>query len=246
MTTPEILLLILAIGLLVFSFVLVDKEKMSQVNHGVYEGGKPKPELSKEDIKELKEQINKLVAEELSNAVIDADDKMSKISNEKIMAVNEFSNQLLVKIEQNNSEVVFLYNTLTQKEEDIKVVFAKMETIRRENKEFLEKLATLMASKSKAKEPTEKKNVQANALVQKMNTDQGEVKSEEDQPSINKEGDAFLFINEDKDNTDHSESNRKEEILKLYKDNKTILEISKQLNLGQGEVKLVIDLFAKK
>ncbi|MFW5632516.1 MAG: DUF6115 domain-containing protein [Acetivibrio ethanolgignens] len=39
------------------------------------------------------------------------------------------------------------------------------------------------------------------------------------------------------------EGNQNEQILRLYEAGKSILEISRELGLGQGEVKLVIDLF---
>lgn len=39
------------------------------------------------------------------------------------------------------------------------------------------------------------------------------------------------------------EGNQNEKILKLSEEGKSVLEISKELGLGQGEVKLVIDLF---
>jgi type III secretory pathway component EscV len=243
MTTPEILLLIFAIVLLGFSFVLVDKDKKSK--NSVYQNGMEKPELSEEEIKALKDKIKTMLEDEVSNAVIDADDKMSKISNEKIMAVNDFSNQLLEKIEQNNNEVVFLYNMMTQKEDDIKTTFTKMDTIRRENKEFLEKLTTLMANKNRTKEQAIKKDNTANESLQKVNPEKLELK-EELGLNISEEDDGILFIDEAIKSSDSPDYHRNDEILKMYKEKKTILEISKILNLGQGEVKLVIDLYAKK
>jgi DNA-binding NarL/FixJ family response regulator len=41
-------------------------------------------------------------------------------------------------------------------------------------------------------------------------------------------------------------SNNNSQILALYSQGKSIMEISKLLSLGQGEVKLVIDLFKGK
>ena len=35
------------------------------------------------------------------------------------------------------------------------------------------------------------------------------------------------------------------EVINLYKKNKSVLEISKLLNMGQGEVKLIIELYCK-
>ena len=243
MTMPEVLLLIFAIVLLGFSFVLVDKEKKSKDR--VYKDGMDKPELSEEEIRVLKDRFKTMLEDEVSNAVIDADDKMSKISNEKIMAVSDFSNQLLEKIEQNNNEVVFLYNMMTQKEEDIKTTFTKMESIRRENKEFLEKLTNLMANKNRTKEQTVKKDNAANELVNKMSSEKSEVKN---QTSNNDtvDDDGIMFLDEEPMSAETSDYNSNDEILKLYNEKKSVLEISKILSLGQGEVKLVIDLYAKK
>jgi hypothetical protein len=243
MTTPEVLLLIFAIVLLGFSFILVDRDKKSK--NSVYQDGMGKPDLSEEDIRVLKDKIKTLLEDEVSNAVIDADDKMSKISNEKIMAVHEFSTQLLEKIEQNNNEVVFLYNMMTQKEEDIKTTFTKMETIRRDNKEFLEKLTTLMAGKNRPKEQVVKKDINSNELTLKSTTDKLEV-NEEANNQVTADDDGILFIDEVAMSAETPDNHHNEEILKLYKEKKTILEISKILGIGQGEVKLVIDLYAKK
>ena len=42
---------------------------------------------------------------------------------------------------------------------------------------------------------------------------------------------------------DISEINHNPQILRLYKSGKNIVEIAKELGLGKGEVKLVIDLY---
>lgn len=243
MTTPEVLLLIFAIVLLGLSFILVDKDKKSKTN--IYLDGMEKPELSEQEMKALKDKIKVMLEDEVSNAIIDADDKMSKISNEKIMSVNDYSNQLLEKIEQNNNEVVFLYNMLNQKEEDIKTTFAKMETIRRENKEFLEKLTTLMASKSRIKESVVKKDSTSNELNVKEDTKNQEVKDETNH-HVTADDDGIMFNDEAAMPAETHEYSHNEDILRLYSEKKTILEISKILNIGQGEVKLVIDLYGKK
>ena len=38
-------------------------------------------------------------------------------------------------------------------------------------------------------------------------------------------------------------NNKNDEILALHRQGKSVLEISKELSVGQGEVKLVIDLY---
>ena len=39
---------------------------------------------------------------------------------------------------------------------------------------------------------------------------------------------------------------RQEQVLALYRENISVKDISKKLAMGQGEVKLIIDLYAKK
>ena len=45
------------------------------------------------------------------------------------------------------------------------------------------------------------------------------------------------------DNLDTGAINRNDEIIALHKSGKSIMEISKLLGMGQGEVKLIIDLY---
>ena len=45
------------------------------------------------------------------------------------------------------------------------------------------------------------------------------------------------------ENLDTGEINRNDEIIALHKSGKSIMEISKLLGMGQGEVKLIIDLY---
>ena len=51
----------------------------------------------------------------------------------------------------------------------------------------------------------------------------------------------FLLYDRNKRNDNSSNSNS--EIIALYKKGISILEISKMLSIGQGEVKLVVDLY---
>lgn len=47
----------------------------------------------------------------------------------------------------------------------------------------------------------------------------------------------------EKDNSEENKANSNNEIIALYKKGRSVLEISKMLSIGQGEVKLVIDLY---
>lgn len=233
MSTPQIILLIFAVVLILLSFLLVDRQRT----------GKSQPidnmnyELTEEEKKRIRLQVQTVIEQEMSNRLIDAEDKLNQLSNEKIMEFNEFSAGVLEKIEINNSEVVFLFQMLKEKEEELKATFSKMETVRRDVKDLLDKLSKLMAARNKTTSvPTKTEE---------------HLESTEEKLKALEEAEAMEFIHKEKgeENPDTDSSllvaKHKEEIINLYKNQYSIRDISKQLGLGQGEVKLVLDLYAE-
>lgn len=189
--------------MVVISFFVTDKLEYTlmrnQTSNHIMTG---EEDLGKtqERLKDLDEAITTKVEE----AIVKVDDNLSLISNEKIMAVSEFGEQILEKIHQNHSEVVFLYNMLNEKEKELK-----------------ELVVEVNQGKAKWKEEEVKTVLDIGERIQ----DDNMVTMEE----MNVLGDV--------------EANRNQMILDFHKQGKTILDISKQLGIGQGEVKLVIDLF---
>lgn len=117
-------------------------------------------------------------------------DEMNRMANEKMMAIHEYSEGILEKLQNNQNETVFLYKMLNDKEEAIK---------------------SLMGSKPKEEQET---------------------KEQED--TIDYE--TFL--------ADYHSN--KEKIVALHEKKVSIVDISKQLNIGQGEVMLVLNLYGRK
>lgn len=205
MTTIEILLIILGFVFVGLSFLIGSKanppKKYSERT------GKSKELWTEKDDEIVKERIASVV-EEKTEAVIDhTTDRLNHLSNEKIMAVDEFSTQVLEKIEQNHQEVVFLYSMLEEKERQIKALQAKPVT-----RETRAKKAEKPRQRTK---DTRKVKTQPEQNMQQMSS-MAEV------------------------------SDINQSIIDLYKSGKNVLEISKILDMGQGEVKLVVDLYGGK
>jgi len=201
----EIVLIVLGIIIIIVSFFLVGSKQ--EINESTLGKNISLDQVfAKEEIQDFNDSIiNKLneVREETLNAT---EDELSRLSNEKIMAVSEFSDQILEKIDRNHEEVVFLYKMLNDKEKEIKETVKEANIVQRLSKE------------------QESDTVEAKAV-------------EADNPS---------FTSKEKDMSDSEVFNNNEEILSLYSEGKSIIEISRLLSLGQGEVKLVIDLFHNK
>lgn len=199
------------------------------------------------DQKAAKEEIHGLVEEEMNNVRSKMQDKMGetsedaiekaeraleRLTNEKIMAVNEYSDTVLQEIHKNHEEAMFLYDMLNSKHANIKDTVFKMdkavkaaenktlENKTAENKAAAEKTATDKTAGTVAEEKTADAS-QTETLIQPENS-----------PEIG-------FMGE----TVQEGQNNNEKILEMHKQGKSTVAIAKELGLGVGEVKLVIDLY---
>ena len=199
------------------------------------------------DQKAAKEEIHGLVEEEMNNVRSKMQDKMEetsedaiekaeraleRLTNEKIMAVNEYSDTVLQEIHKNHEEAKFLYDMLNSKHANIKDTVSKMDKAVKaaenktlenktvENKAAAEKTATDKTAGTVAEEKTVDAS-QTETLIQPENS-----------PEIG-------FMGE----TVQEGQNNNEKILEMHKQGKSTVAIAKELGLGVGEVKLVIDLY---
>ena len=245
--------------------------------------------LSNESIEKVMSKVEKGFTDKLSdiaeNKIEESDDRLSEISNNKMLAINEMSGQLIEKIEQNHKEVIFLYDMLNEKSDNLKDFSAKVEGLRKEleneekriktlNHDLDDKIVkvkevrqTVIARPAKTmpvqQEKTEKAstgiervkaasvnvtnvdNTQADNLVQMQKKEKDETiqnaddKIESDQDEI-KEVKVIQVKSESK-----AELSTNDKILKMKEEGKSIIEISKALGMGQGEVRLILGLFDK-
>lgn len=199
------------------------------------------------DQKAAKEEIHGLVEEEMNNvrskmqgkmeetsedAIEKAERALERLTNEKIMAVNEYSDTVLQEIHKNHEEAMFLYDMLNSKHANIKDTVSKMdkavkaaenktlENKTAENKAAAEKTATDKTAGTVAEEKAADAS-QTETLIQPENS-----------PEIG-------FMGE----TVQEGQNNNEKILEMHKQGKSTVAIAKELGLGVGEVKLVIDLY---
>ncbi len=248
MTPIEIVLILIGVGILVISMFLVDKSKDRKEEFN--KDGNGPGRLTQEDIETIKKKVD-LVLSEVSEEVLQTtDEKLSHLSNEKIIAVTDYSNQILEKINQNHEEVIFLYNMLNEKESELKELMKQLQSA----KKALKENTLQTANDSRVKVSTANSNLTNNAASSsivnkgvsesKINTNSNPTAVEVFSDSKrNKEKNQQMELNQ---LMEKNPENNNAKILELYKQGYSIVEISKLLELGQGEVKLVIDLFNKR
>lgn len=221
-----ILLVIAGIICVVLSFVV--SEKIDGMKNGT------EVEFSEEMLTLLLKKSEKLVDASMQSYLENNNEEMmehtkielNRLCNEKIMAVDEFSDTVLEKINQNHSEVIFLYNMLNEKEEELKELLAEVNIAAKDAN-------VGNAGTSEAKASKSEKQSSSKTTSKKEKSQPKQAVSEEERKVM--EG----LTKTQK----QREANTREDILSMYKKGESVTDIAQKLKMGKGEVKLIIDLY---
>lgn len=120
MTALEVILIIAGVILVAGSFMLTEKFNATgeQLKAAIDE--KELNDLIRTQVENMEDDIKDMVEETAQNALEASKREMEKLSNEKIMAVDDFSKTVMEDIEKSHSEVLFLYGMLNDKNKEIK------------------------------------------------------------------------------------------------------------------------------
>lgn len=252
MNTTELILLITGALVFTISFLLPTGKKEKKE-----EGAEvriPEEELREKiegEVREAQQKINDIVEETVKYSMEKTERVMEKTSNEKIMAINEFSNTVLEQIGKNHKEAVFLYDMLNDKHDKLKNTVSEAMTVEGKLKEELEqaKFSPIQAERitvlpdltaeseaGAAKEPARKRKP-SSAKTKAEEAVQSEKQA--DRKETAKHVDVSMAAA-----GKNGSRNNNEKIRELHKAGKSNMAIAKELGLGIGEVKLVLDLFA--
>ena len=171
------------------------------------------------------------------DAIEKAERSLERLTNEKIMAVNEYSDTVLQEIHKNHEEVMFLYDMLNSKHANIKDTVSKMDKAVKasENKTAENKTAENKTTADKNAVDKTAADKTAGTMAEEKIADTSQTESliqPENSPEIG-------FMGE----TVQEGQNNNEKILEMHRQGKSTVAIAKELGLGVGEVKLVIDLY---
>lgn len=233
MEPVEIIFVLIGVAILIASCFIEKKEDKPEAVVTI-----PEEVLEAQKL-EMKKYAEQLLEDKSEEIIVKTDDYLSKVSNEKIMSVNDFSTQLLEKIDVNHKEVVFLYDMLNQKEDEIKQTVQQFN----QEKQQLQEVVGDVVRLTRQIKATIKKTDTAKAAVPVEKAKKPETKKPVSTPAEpvkateNKSDGQLEF-------TELMQADKqKEEVLRLYKQGKSVLEISKAMGMGQGEVKLIIGLY---
>ena len=295
MTIAEIIILVVGALLFTVSFFIPDK------------GGESTGGISKAtEEKVVKEMVEKEVAkfrynleEAAEESINDNRDKMERamdrLTNEKMMAINEYSDNVLEKIHKNHEEAMFLYDMLNNKHSQVKTTAAELNQLEKSVRNIQNEQVNAPKTEEKPKlslfgrkEPVKKAQTAETAVAEEHKTEAPKVdfepiaapkvetdnKKEEEKPKkktapktkkveIEESAETAEVKKEDVDTTtpvieapatdsgielmfasdSEDSNNNKDRIIALHDAGKSNMAIAKELGLGIGEVKLVLDLY---
>lgn len=193
----------------------------------------------------MKSRIEDIVDETVNYAMEKTERSLERISNEKIMAVNEYSDTVLEDINKNHKEVMFLYDMLNDKHQNIKNTVSEVEKTVKEAEQTAKEAIREAESVKETEEGKAEKEEDIDFIVlkpQKVQTPAKTIKRKAPAKTAAKQAEApeldISFMKEGR-----KKGNNNERILELHNNGKSNVAIAKELGLGVGEVKLVIDLF---
>ncbi len=260
MGITEIVLLLLGAGAYVASFLIPEKKGRGRKADRRLAEAQVKEQLEKQ-METVRSQISDVLEERLAYETEKAERTMERISNEKIMAVNEYSDTVLDAIHKNHEEVMFLYDMLSDKQQSLKNM--SMETERR-GREVLQQIRDAEADRQVVEEEGEEESKAGSFVPFRPEPAEGQaVAAPQEFPYVsgtNENGESMsgtaqtVSFADDRPagrvdvglsfaNADEDGKNNNERILTLHRAGKSNMAIAKELGLGIGEVKLVIDLF---
>lgn len=233
MTGMEIFLIMVGIIAIVGSFVFSEKLEKADINTGNV--------MDKMSEEAIQKKVDEVVDSILDEKVEATEVKIEKILNKKIMTVGEYSDNVISDINKSHDEVMFLYGMLNDKEKEIKKAVIDVENLKKSirQKEYNQPPEAGVEEES-IKETVERKD--SKPVSEKMDARRSQTEPKEFKMPVEnaepKDSSVAMSVKEVRE-----KSNNNKRILDLYRQGRTSIEIAKELKLGLGEVRLVIDLY---
>ena len=234
MTAIEVALLLIGVVFILGSFFIIEKLSPTELSRVA--------ELSEEELRMVMDRELETAGAKISDMADEAVDlsisqiqrKMEKDTNEKIMAISEYSDSVMDKLQKTNNEVTFLYSMLGDKHTELNACMAQM-------KDFLAECREVQAQVELANAQFQESQ---GRLLQHAEAAEKENAAEEPEKSNSEEAFEFLQDALPQELSEEERSSRvREEILERYHSGAELKDIARDLGLGYGEVKLIVELY---
>ena len=233
MTGVAWILLLIGVVLMIGSFFVTEKLSPSELNQIA--------ELSEEELKRIidrglknaETRIEDAIDEQVDQSSEKVDRSLEKVTNDKIMAISEYSDTVIESMNKTHNEIMFLYSMLNDKHTELTGMAADLQRLAADVRSLEEK-APLTAPQAA---PERAAAVSAASAVTLVPVEKADTTGRETAAAPAEQKEEMPETEETKQEGLHAE------ILKLKKLGMTEVQIAKKLGIGIGEVRLVNGLY---
>lgn len=233
MTGVAWILLLIGVVFMIGSFFVTEKLSPSELNQIA--------ELSEEELKRIidrglknaETRIEDAIDEQVDQSSEKVDRSLEKVTNDKIMAISEYSDTVIESMNKTHNEIMFLYSMLNDKHTELTGMAADLQRLAADVRSLEEK-APLTAPQAA---PERAAAVSAASAVTLVPVEKADTTGRETAAAPTEQKEEMPETEETKQEGLHAE------ILKLKKLGMTEVQIAKKLGIGIGEVRLVNGLY---
>ena len=233
MTGVAWILLLIGVVFMIGSFFVTEKLSPSELNQIA--------ELSEEDLKRIidrglknaETRIEDAIDEQVDQSSEKVDRSLEKVTNDKIMAISEYSDTVIESMNKTHNEIMFLYSMLNDKHTELTGMAADLQRLAADVRSLEEK-APLTAPQAASERAAA---VSAASAVTPVSVETADTTERETAAAPAEQKEEMPETEETKQEGLHAE------ILKLKKLGMTEVQIAKKLGIGIGEVRLVNGLY---
>lgn len=118
MSATEIILIVIGVAIFLLGYLMPARRKDIDEEVQLISEDEVR-KLVTAEVEHVKDRIADIVDETVNYSIEKTERAMERVTNEKIMAVNEYSDTVLEEINKNHKEVVFLYDMLNDKHDNL-------------------------------------------------------------------------------------------------------------------------------
>ncbi len=258
MSVTTIVLLVIGIICIVISYILgarQEKKSVKEAEEARITAVDDTYELTDGEKRIIKSKISEAIADYADEIVVGTEDELSKCANEKMMALGDYAVTVCEEIENNHKEAMFLYSMLNDKQKEIISLVGEVDTAKKEYHQAVAAIKTEDVGKVSDKQVESQTDIKEAVnrididkvqvpVAKKTAIEELTIEDIEEYDEDFRDIDSIDMDLEKEIESDIEDSeNVNDIVLELHKSGMNIIEIAKQLGLGVGEVKLIVDLY---
>lgn len=227
----EIFLILIGAAFIIVSFYLTERLSEQDLEQISMMSAEDLKRISDKQVKDMKDKLENALEDIIDEALIVTERGLDRETNNKIMAVSEYSETVLEAINKAHTEVTFIYSMLNDKQTETAQLVGDLQKIAKYIRDMDLENTVIRAEAAVGSMTNMEKTFEP--LVAPV------VEVAEESPTINE----TVNVKEVQQTSEEAEMTKNEKILLLYKEGKDEVEIAKLLDCGLGEVRLVIGLY---